>query len=373
MRKSLFYIFSPFLAFGFLLSAFSSNAQQLKLGNNPTQINPSALLELESSNQGLLLTRIADTNLINNVTPPGPPDGMIIYFTDDDGVGIKGTNAGVYQRKDGAWQWIAQFFKVDKVPTGLNDISFTRSRDIVTLHLPNASETNSGIVSASAQYFGGEKHFMDSLIAESGFRANNAQVDANLILLQFKNTNSPSTDWFLSTDAGGKIFLQKIDDVFWKLGGNTVSPGTKDSLGTLSNTDLPIITNGQERMRITKDGKVGIGHFTNPNDISDTLTVNGSFKLGTGGSSFSKMAHATFSYTITADNDYDPQGFSISGVKKNAHVMINPQAPLKNGTTYAMISWVYADANGHITVCFKTTGSDNIGPVTFDVYYINPK
>lgn len=51
--------------------------QQLLLGKNPYAMNKSAVLELNSDNQGLLLPRIADTTLINALTPP---DGMMIYF-----------------------------------------------------------------------------------------------------------------------------------------------------------------------------------------------------------------------------------------------------------------------------------------------------
>src|SRR5438874_3218841 len=52
-------------------------SQQLRLGNNPYTVEKSAVLELQSANQGLLFTRIADTALINVLNPP---DGMVIYF-----------------------------------------------------------------------------------------------------------------------------------------------------------------------------------------------------------------------------------------------------------------------------------------------------
>jgi hypothetical protein len=51
-------------------------SQQLRLGKTPLALQKSAILELESNNQGLLLPRIADTTLINNLTPP---DGMVIF------------------------------------------------------------------------------------------------------------------------------------------------------------------------------------------------------------------------------------------------------------------------------------------------------
>lgn len=52
-------------------------SQQLRLGNNPYTVEKSAVLELQSNNQGLLFPRIADTLLINVLMPP---DGMVIYF-----------------------------------------------------------------------------------------------------------------------------------------------------------------------------------------------------------------------------------------------------------------------------------------------------
>jgi hypothetical protein len=52
-------------------------SQQLSLGNNPYFLRKSAVLELNSNNQGLLMPRISDTSLINALLPP---DAMMIYF-----------------------------------------------------------------------------------------------------------------------------------------------------------------------------------------------------------------------------------------------------------------------------------------------------
>jgi hypothetical protein len=63
-----------------LLLSGSVSSQQLKLGNNPYAVEKSAVLELVSNNQGLLLPRISDTSSINSLNPP---DGMVIFFTPD--------------------------------------------------------------------------------------------------------------------------------------------------------------------------------------------------------------------------------------------------------------------------------------------------
>jgi hypothetical protein len=75
-----------------LLVTTMSYAQQLKLGDNPSVIQKSALLELESRSQGLLLPRITDTSL---ATLKSAPDGMIIYLTPNNSLSV---------RSNGKWQ-----------------------------------------------------------------------------------------------------------------------------------------------------------------------------------------------------------------------------------------------------------------------------
>lgn len=77
----------------FLLSSATAFAQ-LKVGSNPSQINKSSILELESTRQGLLLPRIPGANL--TAAPLNTaPDGMIIYVTD---------SASLFIRKNSLWQ-----------------------------------------------------------------------------------------------------------------------------------------------------------------------------------------------------------------------------------------------------------------------------
>lgn len=82
------------LFLSFLFVSFFASAQ-LKIGDNPTSIQKSSILELESTRQGLLLPRLADTAAINALTPP---DGMIIYLTSDNSLRL---------RSNGSWKKIA--------------------------------------------------------------------------------------------------------------------------------------------------------------------------------------------------------------------------------------------------------------------------
>lgn len=79
------------------LIATKANAQ-LKVGKNPTSIQKSAILELESDKQGLLLPRIADTTLMTTLNPP---NGMIIYLTTSG-------KEGFYVRNNYQWERMAE-------------------------------------------------------------------------------------------------------------------------------------------------------------------------------------------------------------------------------------------------------------------------
>lgn len=57
-------------------------AAQVKIGSNPDKIHMSSILELESQNKGLLLSRLVDTSLVNSLNPP---DGMLVFYNGENG------------------------------------------------------------------------------------------------------------------------------------------------------------------------------------------------------------------------------------------------------------------------------------------------
>lgn len=83
------------LLFVAIFGSFMLANAQLKVGDNPTNIQKSSILELESTRQGLLLPRLADTANINALNPP---DGMIIFLNTDKSLRL---------RSNGAWKKIA--------------------------------------------------------------------------------------------------------------------------------------------------------------------------------------------------------------------------------------------------------------------------
>jgi hypothetical protein len=95
MRKFFYSLKGKLVIVISLLLLTNFTQAQLKIGDNPTSIQKSSILELESTRQGLLLPRLTDTAAINALTPP---DGMIIYLTSDKSLRI---------RSNGAWLKLA--------------------------------------------------------------------------------------------------------------------------------------------------------------------------------------------------------------------------------------------------------------------------
>jgi len=76
-----------------LLIPFSKVNSQVKIGTNPSVVNPFSLLELEGSQKGLLLPRIATATDLALMS--GAPEGMVVYFVPDATIYIKQSSSWV--------------------------------------------------------------------------------------------------------------------------------------------------------------------------------------------------------------------------------------------------------------------------------------
>jgi len=73
---------------------------QVKIGNNPSTINSASLLELETTNKGFVLPRVALTSLnSSNPLPSNPLQGTIVFNTNTS----VGSGIGLYYWNGSAW------------------------------------------------------------------------------------------------------------------------------------------------------------------------------------------------------------------------------------------------------------------------------
>ena len=96
-----------FLSLLYLLSFTQNSWGQIKLGNNPVTIDPSALLELDSSTKGLLLPRMTSAQR-DAIPMETSPVGLLIYNTDIGEIQylyeVTLTNAKGEQRQELRWE-----------------------------------------------------------------------------------------------------------------------------------------------------------------------------------------------------------------------------------------------------------------------------
>lgn len=86
-----------------LVTACSSVKAQIKVGSNPTAINANSILELEATNKGFLLPRVALTATDNTQPLNAFVNGMLVFNTATVGTGATGVTPGIYYSDGTKW------------------------------------------------------------------------------------------------------------------------------------------------------------------------------------------------------------------------------------------------------------------------------
>lgn len=89
-----------------LISAATAATAQVKVGDNPTTINGDALLELESTDHGLLLPRVALTSTSSFAPLSAHTAGMTVYNT----ASVNDVVPGIYINSGSAWVAVTENF-----------------------------------------------------------------------------------------------------------------------------------------------------------------------------------------------------------------------------------------------------------------------
>jgi len=133
----------------FTLLAVALTAQ-VKIGNNPGTIAPSAVLELEKANQGLLITRIALLGATDNSTIPNPANSLLIYNTAAAGTGGNAVSPGFYYWDSGSSRWKGLLTSAG--PTG--DVYLDNNENILSINCGNQNLSGSYNIALGNGAFG---------------------------------------------------------------------------------------------------------------------------------------------------------------------------------------------------------------------------
>jgi hypothetical protein len=181
---------------------------------------------------------------------------------------------------------------------------------VITLNVPTASATNRGALSsADWTTFNNKQNTLTNPVTGTGTTNYIAKFTGTSTIgnsLVFDN----GTNVGIGTITPGEKLVVSDGTVNWYVNPNAANSSA--FIGTSTNHALSFVTNGNERVRITNAGQVGIG-TTNP---SDKLTVTDTFftfnigaapagagtllySLGSGGITFSTNTKASERMTIT--------------------------------------------------------------------------
>jgi hypothetical protein len=192
---------------------------QTKLGNNPASINSNALLELETSNKGLLLPRVGLSSTTSFAPLTAHVAGMTVYNTATTGTGATAVTPGYYYNDGAKWLRIGIANAVANNPTN------TRVE---------LSTTSTGGTRAA----GTEVTFQDDGKVGIGTASPTANLDVNGTVRVRNLGTGASGDQVVTTDANGnlrKISLANLVDGSQTKFSSTGSNVIIDGAGTTAN------------------------------------------------------------------------------------------------------------------------------------------
>lgn len=166
------------LSFIFLLLVDEVKAQ-LKLGDQPTSVQKSVILDLQGSNgrQGIWLPRVSDTSDVTGIDALNPPNGVMIFFEPAQQIYIRTygywrqtlPTTGIYTlyNSSGTANGIDVQFVTGTAGGTSKDfnISISGATQTVTFNLPDAAADTRGVITTGSQTLAGSKTFTDTLTA----------------------------------------------------------------------------------------------------------------------------------------------------------------------------------------------------------------
>lgn len=280
-------------------------AQQLKLGLDPTAVTQSALLELNSNSQGLLLNRVSKATVSTGGALANAPDGMLVFIND-------ATEKSLYVKKNGAWKKMVDLGNLN-IGTGL---SVDASGNI----------TNTGVLS-----FNGRTGAITPILAD--YSAFYTPLTRNITLATGNaamNISSGAQD--LSADRSWTLTVNNTT-ALWnanQLNGSPIGTITSPNEGDL----LTMVSGKWTAKAPAAAGNAYILNYTtgaaqNANiNISGTASFGGSTTIGglLTASSLTTSAMTATSITtgsLTATNAVNAQTVTTSGAVTGASIVAN--------------------------------------------------
>ena len=263
------------LYFPFLLAMLTSQSYaQVKIGDNPTTVNPNSILELESTTKGLLLPRISNEQMqaMQNV-----PAGMLVYSSTDN---------VLYIRTNSAWVTLAQAANAASATNPWSSsgvVAYTTSSRVgIGTSTPSSQLANTSGNTVGTDGFGGSSNSFAWVATQQVYATQiyNEQpgYGGNGLAVKVASPGGTALDVSIGAqDAKGTSLLFVNSN--GRVGANTNSPSeTLDVRGNITTTGMI-----QASSDVTSGGTISAAGFTTSGSISANagFTTSGSVSATT--------------------------------------------------------------------------------------------
>jgi len=318
--------------------SLNTNAQTTgqKIGTNPTVKDASALLELEANNKGVLMPRVALTNITDIVTIPSPANALTVFNTATAGSTPNNVLPGYYYWSSPQNKWIRLLD--DPAAVAIEPWQVQGTTDKATLNTQNIYQTGTVAIGKNAVLTGavldvagavrvGTGHKGTVGISSVAFGANNTASGQNSVAMGIATSaigyNSIAAGYLARADGERSVAIGAYpytsgDDSFvtgfytWGsayaetvIGShNAITTGTATSnvetdavfqvgngVTTLRNNAMTILKNGK-----TAIGVIGAAAAAKPTELLD---LGGTATAGNGGLKIRNINSAAYTGAAT--------------------------------------------------------------------------
>jgi hypothetical protein len=363
--------------------SYITNAQvtSQKIGTNPTNIAPSAVLDIESANKGVLFPRVALTaaNLAGPIVSPAT--GLTVFNTATDGTAPNTVTPGYYYWNGTKWTKLATDAESSK---WTNDAANSRVNltNLANGTTARTGATNFAVTDGNVLQIGDMTNVSGSALPERGIMV---RKNGNASITSVSDGGIYSV--FENQIYGGNVSGSAAYNVFAKSRGSLASPqavqngdligifdyrgfsgtGYGNSArimtrveGPVTTTSVPVSfefhtvgpgeTSPSQRLKISSNGNVGIGTST----PTSRLEVDGA---ATNTMAFNAFAGTTidFSKSNLAYTTANPGAFTLSNLKNGGTYTLAVQGTTAGTAGFTATGFTFKSPNNGLTAANKET------------------
>ena len=349
-------------------------AQNIGINATGATPNASAMLDVSSSNTGILIPRIALTATNSGSPVTSPAVSLLVYNTATAGTAPNQVVPGFYYWSGSAWIPLL-------IPSTVGNATWTLTGNTGTNpanHFIGTTDAQQVILKSNNQSYieFGSRQALGLIQAYPDYTDGAEKVSHIRSALQFEAAGASFYKPKLFSDANGNFRMKGSSagtDLFeFGATGTNNNGGLEFIIG--DDGDEPIVfksynyLSGTTELMRLQNARMGIATAT----PAATLDVAGTYKLGAAGTVLNNILKT--SVTINDNTTFNQNttrqlSVTVTGASANATVMINPRAALPAGIG---IGWTRVSSANTVTIGFTNANNSPtaIGNIVFDVTLI---